>query len=70
MSEPSCRTCGANPPAVSGMCAPCWTDHLAEAEAQRKAQERARIAASRCGRPSWRPDTSGRNHGHGTERMR
>jgi hypothetical protein len=63
-----CRTCRANPPAVSGLCSPCWRDHLAEAEAQRLAREQARGTASRRGRPSWRPEPSG--HGHGTERVR
>jgi hypothetical protein len=63
-----CRTCRANPPAVSGLCLPCHIDHLAEAEAQRLAREQERVTASRGGRPSWRPEPSG--HGHGTERIR
>jgi hypothetical protein len=62
-----CRLCHANDAVVEGRCLPCHNDRLAEAEAQRRANEKARISASRRGR-SWRPEPSG--HGHGTERVR
>ena len=64
-----CRTCRTNPPAVSGLCSPCWRDHVAAQRAAQKASERARLGRCRAGRrraPHWRPETQ-RGHGHGAE---
>jgi hypothetical protein len=58
MTVALCRSCRANPPTVSGLCSPCWADHLAEAEAQRRDQEKARVAASR---PAGAADYGGRS---------
>jgi hypothetical protein len=61
-------SCGANDAAIAGRCLPCHVDHLAAQRAEQAAQERARIASRRRGRPAWKPDTGGRGHGQGRGR--
>jgi len=66
MTEQLCRTCGANPPVMSGLCSPCWVDAQAELR-QRDAEIEARRAAAIHGRgpPAYRVERPGHSLGRG-----
>jgi predicted ATP-dependent serine protease len=67
-----CTACGANPPAVLGLCIVCERERLAAECVREQAQEQARREAHRWrGRPPARyasQDAAG--HGHGSRYLR
>ena len=46
MTEIMCKSCRANPPAVAGLCAPCWRDKD-EADRKRRHLEELRLRQDR-----------------------